>query len=101
MNPPMSTPETFKRPSAVLPILMSLSAVVVIVIHLVGFGPAPQADEGGAAHVWQLLMSAQLPVVAFFLIRWAPKAPRAAFIVLAVQVAAAVMAFAPVYLLKW
>jgi hypothetical protein len=101
MNPPISIPETFKRPCAILPILMSLSAVVVILVHLIRFGSAPQADEGGAAHVWQLLMGAQLPVVAFFLIRWTPKAPRAAFLVLAAQVAAALAALAPVYLLKW
>ena len=91
----------FRRPSAFLPIVMSLGAVGVIIVHLIIAGPAPQADEGTAAHLWQLLMGAQVPVVAFFLIRWAPRTPRAALTVLAAQLGAALAALAPVYLLKW
>jgi hypothetical protein len=101
MNTEICVAEAFKRPSAFLPILMSLIAIVVIVVHIAISGTAPQSDEATAAHLWQLLMAAQVPIVAFFVIRWAPQAPRSALPVLAVQVSAALAAFAPVYFLKW
>jgi hypothetical protein len=101
MNTEICVAEAFKRPSAFLPILMSLIAIVVIVVHIAISGTAPQSDEGTAAHLWQLLMAAQVPIVAFFLIRWAPQEPRSALPVLAVQVSAALAAFAPVCFLKW
>jgi hypothetical protein len=31
-------------------------------------GTAPQPDEGTAAHIWQILMVAQIPLVMFFAI---------------------------------
>jgi hypothetical protein len=65
------------------------------------FGIAPQTDEGAAAHIWQLLMAGQAPVVAFYAVKWLPRAPRAALQVLAVQIGAALAALAPVYWLGW
>ncbi len=64
-------------------------------------GAPRETDEGTAAHLWQLLMAAQIPVVAFFAIRWLPQSPRSALGVLALQVVAALAALAPVYLLNW
>ncbi|MSU25121.1 MAG: hypothetical protein EXS32_15040 [Opitutus sp.] len=104
MDPETSISRTFKRPSAFLPIMMSLIAVMVMVVHLAAFGTAPQADEGTAAHLWQLLVAAQVPIMAFFVIKWAPQTPRTAFPVFAAQVAAALAALAalaPVCFLKW
>jgi len=101
MNTEISIAEIFKRPSAFLPIVMSLLAVTVVGIHVASSGTAPQSDEGTAAHLWQLLMAAQIPIVVFFLIRWARRVPRAALPVFAVQIAAATAALAPVYFLKW
>ncbi|MCA1562744.1 MAG: hypothetical protein LC753_01635 [Acidobacteria bacterium] len=49
----------------------------------------------------QLLMAGQVPVVAFYAIKWLPQAPRRAAQVLAVQVGAALAAVAPVYVLGW
>src|SRR6266480_7913058 len=86
----------FKRPSAFLPITMSLLAVAVVLTHIAFFGTARQPDEGTAAHLWQLLMASQLPIVAFFAIRWLPRAPRYALAVLALQAGAAIAALAPV-----
>jgi len=65
------------------------------------FGIARQADEGAAAHIWQLLMVGQVPVVAFFAIRWLPTEPRQALLVLALQVGAALAAMFPVWLFQW
>ena len=56
-----------------------------------------EADEGAAAHIFQLLIVAQVPVGAFFAIKWLPQAPRQALLVLALQACAVLAAFAPVY----
>jgi len=89
-----------KRPSAFLPVVMSLAALAVVLVHIITSGTARQADEGTAAHLWQLLMAAQIPIMAFFAIRWL-RQPRVALPVLALQVVAAIAALAPVYLLGW
>jgi hypothetical protein len=90
-----------KQPSAAIPVAMSLAALVVIFVHIVIAGIAPEPDEGPAAHIWQLLMAAQIPVLLFFAIKWLPRAPRLAVCVLALQVAAIAAAMAPVFLLHW
>src|SRR5947207_14454860 len=90
-----------QHPSAFLPIAMSLLAVAVVPVHIALVGTARQPDEGTAAHLWQLLMAGQLPIILFFAIRWLPKSPRSALLILALQAAAAVAALAPVYLLHW
>jgi hypothetical protein len=90
-----------KRPSALVPVAMSLAALAVVLVHILKSGVARQADEGTAAHLWQLLMAAQIPIMAFFAIRWLPQSPRSALPVLALQGIAALAALAPVYLLNW
>ena len=90
-----------KHPSAFVPMAMSTAALLTIVLHIARAGTAPQADEGAAAHVWQLLMAGQLPIVALFAIKWMPAAPKQASGVLALQVGAIVAALAPVALLGW
>jgi hypothetical protein len=90
-----------KNPSAFLPLLMSLGAFATVIVYVAIFGTARQADEGTAAHIWQILVAGQLPVVVFFAIKWLPRAPREALLVLALQGGALVMALAPVYLLRF
>lgn len=90
-----------KHPSAFLPMAMSLGALATVVVFAAGHGTAPQADEGAAAHIWQLLMAAQAPIVLFFAVKWVPQSPRQAVPILALQVGAALAAMAPVFLLNW
>jgi hypothetical protein len=52
-----------------------------------------------AAHLWQLLMAGQLPLVLYFAVKWLPHAPCPALRVLALQAVAIVAACAPVYVL--
>jgi len=59
-----------------------------------------EADEGTAAHIFQLLMIAQIPIMAFFAIKWLPRTPRQALHILALQGGAALAAFAPVFFLN-
>jgi hypothetical protein len=96
----MTIPTMIKKPSAFLPVAMSLAALVVVLVHISVFGVAREADEGAAAHLWQLLMAAQLPLLAFFAIKWLPRDPRQAVLVMALQAGAAVAALTPVFLLK-
>ena len=97
----MNFPTMIKRPSAFVPVAMSFCAFAIVLVHILLSGTARQADEGTAAHLWQLLMAAQIPVVAFFAIRWLPQNPRSALPVLVLQGVAALAALAPVYLLNW
>ncbi len=92
---------TMKRPSAFLPVVMSLAALAIVIIHIVRFGTAREADEGTSAHLWQILMAGQLPIMAFFAIKWLPRTPRVALVVLALQIAAALAAVAPVFYFGW
>jgi len=91
------TVSPMKQPSALIPIAMSLGALATVLYHVALFGVAREADEGAAAHIWQLLMAGQVPVVGFFLVTWLPRAPRHALQILALQVGAALAALAPVY----
>jgi hypothetical protein len=90
-----------RRPSAFVPVAMSLAALAIVFVHILIAGTARQADEGTAAHLWQLLMAAQIPIIGFFAIRWLPESPRSALPVLALQAVAALAALAPVYFLNW
>ncbi|HVH65085.1 MAG TPA: hypothetical protein VM674_03550 [Candidatus Acidoferrum sp.] len=80
---------------------MSLAALAVVLGHIAMFGTSRQHDEGTAAHLWQLLMAGQIPIVAFFAITSLPRRPRQALLVLGLQVAAVLLAAAPVFLLRW
>jgi hypothetical protein len=96
----MKPPTLLKQPSAYLPVAMSLAALALVLVQLAVVGVAREADEGSAAHLFQLLMAAQLPIVAYFAIRWLPRSPKRALGVLALQAAAALAALAPVFLLE-
>jgi hypothetical protein len=96
----MSFTSLIKKPSAFLPITMSLAALSTVLVFLALFGVVHETDEGTAAHIWQLLMGLQIPIIAFFAIKWIPRAPRQALYVLALQAGTALAALAPVYFLK-
>ena len=97
----MTIASHIKQPSAFIPIAMSAAALGTVLFHLVMVGTAPQPDEGAAAHIWQLLMAGQVPVVLFYAVRSLPEAPKTALPILAMQVGAALAAVAPIYLLGW
>ncbi|HZE56765.1 MAG TPA: hypothetical protein VE031_02815 [Chthoniobacterales bacterium] len=90
---------SWKRPSAWLPVLMSVTALAIVLIHIVRFGTAREADEGTSAHLWQILMAGQVPIIAFFAIRWLPRNPKPALLILAIQAIAGIAALSPVYYL--
>jgi len=99
----MTVRRLLRRPSAWLPILLSLLAVGDLVLFLAihGVVRGPQHDEGAAARLWQFLMAGQLPIVGWFAVRWLPTAPRPALVVLGLQLAAALASALPVFLLEY
>jgi len=88
-----------KRPSAFLPLAMSLAALMLVLGHAAIFGIVHEADEGTPAHLFQLLMAGQVPLIAYFALKWLPRAPGSTLRVLVLQVGAALAAFAAVYFL--
>ena len=90
---------TFRPLAAWVRIAMSLAAVATVLLQIATFGIAPQGDEGTNAHLWQLLMAGQVPILIFYACKWLPRAPKATLGVIGVQLGAAVAAIAPVYLL--
>jgi len=95
-----------RKPSAFVPLGMSLGALVVLGwAYIYGLatgqgGLVRQPDEDAFAHLWQLLMVGQVPVLAYFAIKWLPRAPRQTFCVLLLQTGAVLAAIAPVYFLN-
>lgn len=87
-----------RHPSALIPIAMSLTALSLVVGAIAtSWPPVREADEGAIAHLWQILMAGQLPILAFFAIKWLPRAPKSTLVVLTLQAGAALASMAPVF----
>jgi hypothetical protein len=89
-----------RQPTGYLPMVMSVLALAMVVWFVAVYGVVHQPDEGAQAHLWQLLVAGQVPVIAYFAFRWLPRAKRPALVVLALQVAAVMLlAVAPLWAL--
>jgi hypothetical protein len=88
---------SIRQPGAFIPIAMSVAALATLAYNLAVFGVTRDADEGAAAHIWQLLMAGQIPFIALHAIRWLPRAPARTLRILALQAGAALAAMAPVW----
>ena len=64
---------TIRQPTVFLPIAMSLIALSTMLIHFALFRIVHESDEGTAAHIFQILMVAQIPIVALFAMKWSPR----------------------------
>jgi hypothetical protein len=83
---------------------MSLAALATVLLGLAfGANATPptgvRPDEGTAAHVFQLLIVAQLPFITIFAIRWLRASVKSAVQVLLLQATAALDALTPVFLI--
>lgn len=85
MNFSPDTHEVLCSPTALLPIGLSLGALLVVLIHIACFGPVYGADQDPVAHIWQILMLVQIPALALFMGRWFRKARRPTLQVLTLQ----------------
>ena len=68
-------------------LLASLAGLASLIAYAAITGFVREPDEGTAAHLWQLLMAAQLPLGVFFAATWLPRKPSWARAGLALQVA--------------
>ena len=96
MNSISENSSLLKKPSAWIPLLMSFAALAMIVIYVTLVGVTHSEDEGLAAHLFQIIMIAQLPVAGYFAIKWLPRQPKQALIVLALQVVAWIIPIATI-----
>lgn len=72
-----------------------------MLISFTMFGiPHRQADEGTAAHLFQIWLVIEVLLIAFFAIKWIPQKPKQGFIISAMQIVAALAACTPVFILN-
>ena len=98
----------FRSVSAYVPLLLSAAAITVVAGFFFTGPHAPpvviengvaRADEGTAAHLWQIFMALQLPAILVFAVKWLPRDPRRALVLLGLQIAAIGCAAFPVWYL--
>lgn len=97
MKTKFSNSSLLMQPSAFIPLLMSLAVLTLVLVHAAIFGIVHEADEGTPAHIFQILMVAQLPIAAYFAIKWLQRRPKQSLQVLALQTGAWLAAIAAVY----
>jgi len=84
-----------------IPIVMSVAAIALLILALTtGWGKGPPGDEGAAAHLWQLLVGLQVPLIVAFLATAEWRRPLRIFAILGLQVLGLLVAMAPVALLR-
>lgn len=93
------TRSTVNRITLILPLVLSAFAFALVMANVLS-GVPPQPDENASAHIWQLLMAAQLPLVILFLATadWRSRSPALLF---GMQVAAIAAACVPVWLASY
>lgn len=87
-----------KQPSAWIPLAMSFTALAFLLGYAAFFGIDQHGDEGAPARIFQLIMLAQLPVAAYFAVKWLPKRPIQSMLVLGLQAIAWII---PILTVLW
>ena len=96
----MTVGKLLRQPAGYLPLAMSVGAFAMIVWFVAVHGVVHQPDEGAQAHLWQLLVAGQVPLVGYFAVTWLPRAGRPALVVLALQTTTVMLlAVAPLWAL--
>ncbi len=89
-----------RKPSAWVPMMMSFFALTVLLGYVVLFGTAQQEDEGTAARIFQLLMIAQAPIIAFFGFKWIFRYPAQTILIILLQIVAALVPLVTLFLFE-
>lgn len=81
---------------------MSLAAFVLLVAYVFFFGITrdTQQDEGTAAHLFQILMGGQVPIVGWFIVRWIHEEPKRVIQIAALQMVAAAIPMLVLFFLE-
>jgi hypothetical protein len=88
-----------RKPSALLPLLISLAALALVLGHAALYGTVHEADEGAAAHIWQILITFDGIFAFAFAVHWWKRARRQTLLVLALLAATTAANFAAVFFL--
>jgi hypothetical protein len=94
----MTFKHLIKKPSAFIPLVMSCAALLALLAVAATVGVTYHEDEGAPARIFQLLMVLQVPIIAFFALKWVPRSPRPALVVLLLQGVAALL---PIAVVMW
>jgi len=86
-----------KHPSGYVPLILSAAALALLLGYLALFGVTRQEDEGTAAHLYQLMIGAQVLIIPYFALRWGIQDLKAGASVIALQVVAILITFAPLW----
>ena len=89
-----------RKPTGLTPLLMSCTAFALIVWVLTTVGITHPSDEQAPARVFQLLILLQIPLTVLFALRWLPRSPWSASLVLLLQIAAALAAIGTILWLE-
>lgn len=101
------TRSAYRAVSAWVPLGLAAAALALLLGYLVTGPHAPnmvndhgvmRPDEGAAAHLWQLLMLAQVAAIGLFALLWLPRDRRRALAMLGLQALGLIAACAPLYL---
>ena len=91
----------FKKPSAWLPVMLSLAVLATMLIFISMSGPpVRQPDEGTGAHLFQIWLVLEVFMITFFALKWLPKEPKQALVVLVFQILAVIAGCFPVFYYK-
>lgn len=82
-----------------IPIAMSVLAIALLVLAMTtGWGQGPPGDEGAAAHLWQLLVGLQIPLIVGYLATADWRRPLGIMTILGLQILGLALAITPVAL---
>ncbi|WP_345761320.1 hypothetical protein [Diaminobutyricibacter sp. McL0608] len=96
---PHAIASTLRHPTAWLPIAVPLALLTFMAAYLSWFEVPRTSDEDTAAHIFQVTMLVEIVLVVVFAVRWLPKTPAPAGIVLGIQFLAAATPLALVFVL--
>lgn len=88
-----------KKPSSWIPVALSLGIWAMLINAYLTGRLVPQPDEGIEAHIFQLWLVIEVVLIGYFGAKWLPHKRKLAYIILAIQITAVLVALAPVYLL--
>jgi len=91
--------DSLKQPSAFVPVILSLSAFLMVLGNSIFLGMGHLAAGSSTDNIFQVLMGAQGPVIIFMIVRRLRSHPKETFGILTVQGAAAFLAFAVDFIL--
>ena len=97
MTYPGNVTALVRKPSGMIPIIMSAAALAVVLTAVAMVGARHEPDEGAAAHMFQILIAGQLPFLAWFAFHWLRRDFRSALSVMLLQGAAIAVALFPVW----